>query len=99
MHAKRRNLGLELPVQRTVAINDKIPFIELRGDLGESSDDQVHLLFQRQATHHDQLFPIALRPPLEAPPRRVTVNGAVVPFSGEELVIRRVPADVLFERP
>jgi hypothetical protein len=41
---------------------------------------------------------LALRPPLEAPPRRVTVNGKVVPFSGEELVIRRLPAVVLFER-
>ena len=41
---------------------------------------------------------LALRPPLEAPPRRVTVNGKVVPFSGEELVIRRLPADVLFEQ-
>ena len=37
-------------------------------------------------------------PPLEAPPRRVTVNGRVVPFSGEELVIRHLPAEVLFER-
>ncbi len=41
---------------------------------------------------------IALRPPLEAPPRRVTVNGRLVPFSGEELVIRHLPAEVLFER-
>jgi F5/8 type C domain-containing protein len=41
---------------------------------------------------------IALRPPLEVPPRRVTVNGKPVPFSGEELVIRRLPADVLFEQ-
>lgn len=41
---------------------------------------------------------LALRPPLDAPPRRVTVNGKAVPFSGEELVIRRLPADVLFER-
>jgi len=41
---------------------------------------------------------LALRPPLDAPPRRVTVNGKVVPFPGEELVIRRLPADVLFER-
>ena len=41
---------------------------------------------------------LALRPPLEAPPRRVTVNGKAVPFSGEELVIRQLPADVLFER-
>ena len=41
---------------------------------------------------------LALRPPLDAPPRRVTVNGRAVPFSGEELVIRQLPADVLFER-
>jgi hypothetical protein len=41
---------------------------------------------------------LALRPPLEAPPRRVTVNGQRVPFSGEELVIRKLPAEVLFER-
>ncbi len=41
---------------------------------------------------------IALRPPLEAPPSRVTVNGKAVPFSGEELVLRRLPATVLFER-
>ena len=41
---------------------------------------------------------IALRPPLEAPPRRVTVNGKPVSFSGEELVLRRLPATVLFER-
>jgi hypothetical protein len=41
---------------------------------------------------------LALRPPLEAAPRRVTVNGRTVPFSGEELVIRQLPADVLFER-
>ncbi len=41
---------------------------------------------------------IALRPRSKSPPRRVTVNGKPVPFSGEELVIRRLPADVLFER-
>jgi hypothetical protein len=41
---------------------------------------------------------LALRPPLETPPRRVTVNGQSVAFSGKELVIRKVPADVLFER-
>jgi hypothetical protein len=41
---------------------------------------------------------IALRPPLESPPRRVTVNGTTVPFPGEELVIRQLPADVLFEK-
>jgi hypothetical protein len=40
----------------------------------------------------------ALKPPLDAPPRRVTVNGRAIPFSGEELVIRQLPADVLFER-
>ncbi len=41
---------------------------------------------------------LALRPPLDAPPRRVTVNGRAVPFSGDELVLRDSPADVLFER-
>ena len=41
---------------------------------------------------------IALRPPLEKAPQRVTVNGHAVAFSGEELVIRRLPAEVLFER-
>jgi hypothetical protein len=41
---------------------------------------------------------LALRPPFEAPPRRVSVNGTDVPFSGEELMIRMLPADVLFER-
>jgi hypothetical protein len=41
---------------------------------------------------------LALKPPLDAPPRRVTVNGRAVPFSGEELVVRTLPADVLFER-
>jgi len=41
---------------------------------------------------------LALRPPLDAAPRRVTVNGTVVPFSGQEVVIRKVPAEVLFER-
>jgi hypothetical protein len=40
----------------------------------------------------------ALRPPLAAPPRRVIVGGKSVPFSGTELVVRRVPADVSFER-
>jgi hypothetical protein len=39
---------------------------------------------------------IALRPPLETSPRRVTVNGRAVPFSGEELVVRQLPATVLF---
>ena len=41
---------------------------------------------------------IALRPPLEAPPRRVMVNGKPVPFSGDELVLHQLPADVLFKR-
>lgn len=41
---------------------------------------------------------IALRPPLESPPGRVAVNGRAVPFSGEELVIRELPAEVVFER-
>jgi hypothetical protein len=41
---------------------------------------------------------IALRLPLDQLPSRVTVNGKAVPFSGEELVIRECPADVLFER-
>ena len=41
---------------------------------------------------------IALRPPLDAPPRRVTVNGKAIPFSGEELAVRSVPAEVFFER-
>ena len=42
---------------------------------------------------------IALRPPLEEKPRRVTLNGKVVPFSGEELIIRALPATVHFENP
>src|SRR5262249_26117098 len=33
---------------------------------------------------------IALRPPLDFQPRRVTVNGKPVPFSGEELVIHQL---------
>jgi len=41
---------------------------------------------------------IALRPPLEAPPHRVTVNGKPIPFSGDELVLQRLPASVLFQR-
>ncbi len=40
---------------------------------------------------------IALRPPLDSPPSRVLVNGKAVPFTGEELVIRGLPAKVLFE--
>jgi hypothetical protein len=40
----------------------------------------------------------ALRPPLAAAPRRVTVGGKAVPFSGTELVVRTVPAEVLFQR-
>jgi hypothetical protein len=40
----------------------------------------------------------AVRPPLAAAPRRVTVGGKAVPFSGTELVVRRLPAEVLFQR-
>jgi hypothetical protein len=39
---------------------------------------------------------IALRPPLDFQPHRVTVNGKAVAFSGEELVIRQLPATILF---
>lgn len=41
---------------------------------------------------------VVLRPPLEAPSRRVLVDGRPVPSSGEELILRRLPAVVLFER-
>jgi hypothetical protein len=41
---------------------------------------------------------IALRPPLAGIPRRVLVDGKPAKFSGEELVIRKLPAEVLFER-
>jgi hypothetical protein len=41
---------------------------------------------------------LAVRPPLAARPRRVTVDGKSVPFSGTELVVRKVPAEVFFER-
>jgi hypothetical protein len=41
---------------------------------------------------------LAVRPPLAARPRRVTVDGKRVPFSGTELVVRKVPAEVFFER-
>ena len=40
----------------------------------------------------------ALRPPLAGVPRRVTVDGKSVPFSGTELVVRKAPAEVLFSR-
>ncbi len=41
---------------------------------------------------------LAIRPPLSAVPRRVTVGGRAVTFSGPELVVRKLPADVLFRR-
>jgi len=40
----------------------------------------------------------AVRPPLAARPRRVTVGGKAVSFSGAELVVRTVPAEILFAR-
>ncbi|HEX9148127.1 MAG TPA: discoidin domain-containing protein [Thermoanaerobaculia bacterium] len=40
----------------------------------------------------------AVRPPLSAPPRRVTVDGRGVAFSAGELVVREVPAEILFQR-
>lgn len=40
---------------------------------------------------------IALAPPLSGGPYRVTVDGRPVEFSGEELVLRRLPAEVLFQ--
>jgi hypothetical protein len=40
----------------------------------------------------------ALRPPLARVPRRVTVGGKAVKFSGTELVVRTVPAEVVFLR-
>jgi hypothetical protein len=40
----------------------------------------------------------ALRPPLAGVPRRVTVDRKAVEFSGTELVVRKVPAEVLFSR-
>ncbi|MEP6470910.1 MAG: discoidin domain-containing protein [Acidobacteriota bacterium] len=40
----------------------------------------------------------ALRPPLSGAPRRVTVGGKAVEFGGTELVVRTVPAEVLFQR-
>jgi hypothetical protein len=40
----------------------------------------------------------AVRPPLAARPRRVTVGGKAVAFSGTELVVRRVPAEIVFAR-
>ena len=41
---------------------------------------------------------LAVRPPLAARPRRVTVGGKSVPFSGTELVVRKVPAEIVFAR-
>ncbi len=41
---------------------------------------------------------LAIRPPLGGVPRRVTVGGKAVKFSGPELVVRTVPAEVLFRR-
>jgi hypothetical protein len=41
---------------------------------------------------------LAVRPPLAVRPRRVTVGGKAVPFSGTELVVRKVPAEILFAR-
>jgi hypothetical protein len=41
---------------------------------------------------------LAIRPPLSAVPRRVTVGGRAVKFSEPELVVRKLPADVLFRR-
>ena len=41
---------------------------------------------------------LAVRPPLAAAPRRVTVGGKRVAFSGTELVVRQVPAEILFAR-
>ena len=40
----------------------------------------------------------ALRPPLAGVPRRVTVDGKRVPFAGSELVVEKVPAEILFSR-
>jgi hypothetical protein len=41
---------------------------------------------------------LAVRPPLAARPRRVTVGGKSVPFSGTELVVEKVPAEIVFVR-
>jgi hypothetical protein len=41
---------------------------------------------------------IVLRPPLRFRPARVLLDGKPVPFSGEELVLRRLPAETIFER-
>jgi hypothetical protein len=40
----------------------------------------------------------AVRPPLADPPRRVTVGGRTVAFAGTEVVVRNVPAEILFRR-
>jgi F5/8 type C domain-containing protein len=39
-----------------------------------------------------------VRPPLPGVPGRVTVGGKAVRFSGNELVVRTVPAEILFRR-
>lgn len=41
---------------------------------------------------------VVLRPPLASASGRATVNGRTVSFTGNELVIRTLPADVLFEK-
>jgi hypothetical protein len=41
---------------------------------------------------------LAVRPPLVARPRRVSVDGKSVPFSGTELVVRKVPVEIVFAR-
>jgi Bacterial alpha-L-rhamnosidase 6 hairpin glycosidase domain len=41
---------------------------------------------------------LAVRPPLAGRPRRVTVGGKSVSFSGIELVVRRVPAEIVLAR-
>jgi len=41
---------------------------------------------------------IVVRPPLVGSPRRATVNGHAARLSGGEVVVRKVPAEVLFER-
>ena len=40
---------------------------------------------------------LVLRPPLPGPPGRVIVNGKRVSLAGEELVLRDLPVEVLFE--
>jgi F5/8 type C domain len=41
---------------------------------------------------------LAVRPPLATRPRRVTAAGKSVPFSGTELVVRKVPTEIVFAR-